>query len=335
MWRYLKVFVFLLPAETAHRLAMVWLELVAFVWRRKKRAPKVPGKGVEVLGLRFPNPIGLAAGLDKGDVVPEAFFAMGFGFVEIGTITPRPQAGNPRPRLFRLAAHGALINRMGFNNPGMQVVAERLTRVKHRPGPIWLNVGKNKDTPNDDAANDYTAAVRTLYPLADAFVINVSSPNTPGLRDLQAEDKLGPLLRATVEAGRDAAARRGVAERPILLKLSPDLADASLGMIVELAIASGIKGLIATNTTLARPVDDPLTAEAGGFSGPQLLPRSTEVLRQLAQAAHGRLALVGVGGVSTAEDAQAKIAAGAQLVEVYSSLIYGGPGHIKRLLARF
>jgi dihydroorotate dehydrogenase len=271
--------------------------------------------------------------LDKGDVVPEAFFAMGFGFVEIGTVTPRPQAGNPRPRLFRLPQHEALINRMGFNNPGMEAVAHRLTRVKHRPGPIWLNIGKNKDTPNDDAAADYTAALRHLYPHADAFVINVSSPNTPGLRDLQAEDKLGPLLRATVDAGRESALRQGCAERPVLLKVSPDLADASLPMIVDLAIAAGIKGLIATNTTLARPVDDPRCKEAGGFSGPQLLPRATAVLSALAQQAAGRLTLVGVGGVRTAADAQAKIDAGAQLVEVYSSLIYGGPGHIKRLLA--
>ncbi len=331
------MFVFWLPAETAHRLGMLWLELVAgWLRRRPPKRPAIaprPALAVQALGMSFAHPVGLAAGLDKGDVVPEALFRLGFAFVEIGTVTPRPQAGNPKPRLFRLPRHEALINRMGFNNPGMEVVALRLARVRHRAGPIWINIGKNKDTPNDDAENDYTAALRTLYVHGDAFVVNVSSPNTPGLRDLQSEEKLAPLLAAVVGAGKDEAARRGVAERPILLKLSPDVADEALPGIVAVAAQARVAGLIATNTTLARPVDDPRCQEPGGFSGPALMVRSTEVLTRLRALAGSRLTLVGVGGVSTADDVRRKQAAGATLVEIYTSFIYGGPGHPRRLVS--
>jgi dihydroorotate dehydrogenase len=313
---------------------MLWLELSS-AWRRRfAKQPKRPRWSerarVEAFGLRFPNRIGLAAGFDKGDVVPEALFALGFGFVEIGTVTPRPQAGNPKPRIFRLTEHHALVNRMGFNNPGADAVAARLAKVRHRAGPIWLNIGKNKDTPNEDAASDYVRALQTLYPFADAFVINISSPNTPGLRDLQAEDKLGPLLAATIQEARACAERFSVPARPVLLKLSPDLADDALPRIARLAEASGLSGLIATNTTLARPVEHANARESGGFSGPALRARASDVVKSLHTAT--ALPIVGVGGVQTKADVEEKIAAGATLVEIYTGFIYGGPGTVKRLL---
>lgn len=338
MWTLLRPILFLFQAETAHHLATAWLRLVSFFWRVRGLTPQpIERRPVDALGLRFANPVGLAAGFDKGVVVPEALFGMGFGFIEIGTVTPRPQAGNPRPRLFRLAGHGAIINRMGFNNPGVSAVAARLAKVKRRGGPIWLNIGKNKDTPNERAADDYIACIHGLYAYADAFVVNISSPNTPGLRDLQAEEVLEPLLAATLAARDDAASRHGGKRVPVLLKLSPDLADAALPGIFAVAQRVGLAGLIATNTTLARPVADPKNVEAGGFSGPALRQRATAVLRQLAEAnarlpAAERLLLVGVGGITTAADANEKLTHGATLVEVYTSLIYGGPSHIRRLL---
>ena len=335
MWPLLRALLFLLPAETAHGLGMWWLEIIS-AWRRRfAQAPRRPTwsrmpDSIEAFGLRFQNRIGLAAGFDKGDVVPEALFGLGFGFVEIGTVTPRPQAGNPRPRLFRISEHHALINRMGFNNPGADAVAKKLARVRHRAGPIWLNIGKNKDTPNDDAASDYVATLQTLYAYADAFVVNISSPNTPGLRDLQSEDKLGPLLRATIAEGKTCAARLGIAPRPVLLKLSPDLADDALPGVAKIAEQVGLSGLIATNTTLARPVEHPVCKEQGGFSGAPLRTRATDVLQRLHAAT--KLPLVGVGGIETRVDVAEKLAAGASLVEVYTGFIYGGPGTVKRLI---
>jgi dihydroorotate dehydrogenase len=325
MWKFLRRLLFWLDAERAHGVAVAWLRLRSRWLRLRPRRPRPTA--LTALGQSFANPLGLAAGFDKGYVVPEALFELGFGFVEIGTITPRPQLGNEKPRLFRLPQHQALINRMGFNNPGADAVAARMARVRHRAGPVWLNIGKNKDTPAADAADDYVRALRTLYPHGDAFVINVSSPNTPGLRDLQAEAALRPLLTAITGA----AAELGGA-RPLLLKIAPDLADDALPGIVELAVELGLSGLIATNTTIARPVTHPLSGEAGGFSGPALRPRATEVLQQLSAAAKGRLLLVGVGGVGSAADVREKLTAGATLVQLYTSLIYGGPAHVKNIL---
>jgi dihydroorotate dehydrogenase len=219
---------------------------------------------------------------------------------------------------------------MGFNNPGMDAVAARLAKVQHRAGPIWLNIGKTKDTPNENAAEDYVKTLRTLYPHADAFVVNISSPNTPGLRDLQAEDKLGPLLSATVAEGAACAARLSLPSRPILLKLSPDLADEALPGIARLAERCGIAGLIATNTTLARPVQHTNAAQAGGFSGAALRTRATDVVKTLHNATD--LPIVGVGGVQSKADVQEKLSAGATLVEVYTGFIYGGPGFVRSLL---
>jgi dihydroorotate dehydrogenase len=278
------------------------------LWRR---VPELP---IRVAGLRFPNPIGLAAGLDKDAVAVAGLFALGFGAVEIGTVTPRPQPGNPRPRVFRRTGERALINRMGFPSEGMDVVAARLERLRFRPGIVGVNVGKNKDTPLDAAADDYRAAAAALARFADYVVVNASSPNTPGLRRLQEPERLAALL-----AGLDVA-------RPTFVKIAPDLASEEIDAIVDVAIAARVAGVIATNTTV---VAEP---EAGGLSGAPLRDRSTEVVRRVARRAAGRIAVIGVGGIATAEDAYAKIRAGASLVQVYTGFIYEGPGLARRLV---
>lgn len=291
------------------------------LWARFAHA-RIPERDpITLWGQRYANRFGIAAGFDKGDVVAKALFALGFGFVEIGTITPRPQPGNPRPRLFRLKAHQALVNRMGFNNLGAQVVAQRLAKLGKLAGPVWINLGKNKDTPNERAADDYVAALRVLQPHGDVFVVNVSSPNTPGLRDLQAEDALRPLLTRVV------AEAKG---KPVLLKLAPDLADNALPGLVKLAREVGLSGLIATNTTIARPVP---SNEAGGLSGAPLRARANDVMKLLHQT-DDTLVLVGVGGVMNAEDFAERRAAGATLVQGYTGFIYGGPGWVRRVLGR-
>jgi dihydroorotate dehydrogenase len=275
-------------------------------------------------GLRFPNPVGLAAGMDKGQVVVPAWFRLGFGFVEIGTVTPRPQKGNPRPRLFRLAEESALINRMGFNNPGAERVARRLARLPRQPGPVGVNVGRNKDTPNERAADDYVAAFRALAPYAQLASINVSSPNTPGLRALQAE--LGTLVAEVVES-RNALRRR----IPVLVKLSPDEPDDRLIGMAQTAQAAGADGIIATNTTIDRSGvrGHPRAAEQGGLSGAPLRERALHVCRLLYR--NVSVPIVGVGGIFTAEDAYARIRAGASLIQIYTALVYEGPGLPRRI----
>jgi len=317
MWSILRAVLFLLPAETAHHLAMAGLKL----WARFARA-RIPERDpITLWGQRYANRFGIAAGFDKGDVVAKALFGLGFGFVEIGTITPRPQPGNPRPRLFRLKAAGGLVNRMGFNNLGAEAVAAKLRKLGPRPGPVWINIGKNKDTPNERAVDDYVIAMRVLQPHGDVFVVNVSSPNTPGLRDLQAESALRPLLtQVLVEA-------KG---KPVLLKLAPDLADDALPGLVKLAREVGLAGLVATNTTIARPVP---SSEAGGLSGAPLRARANDVMKILHRE-DDQLVLVGVGGVMNAEDFAERRAAGATLVQGYTGFIYGGPGWVKKVLRR-
>ncbi len=306
-----------MPAELAHGLAAVVLRFLSRLLPR--RAPPVHDP-IELWGKKYRNRLGLAAGFDKGAVYGNALFRLGFGFVEIGTVTPRPQSGNPKPRLFRLPRSRALINRMGFNNPGADAVAARLARWKNRAGPVWINVGKNKDTPAERAADDYASAVRTLAAEADVFVINVSSPNTPGLRDLQSESALRPI------AERVLAEARG---KPVLLKLAPDLADDAFAGIVALARQVGLAGLIATNTTIARPVSE--SSEAGGLSGAPLKPRALDVLKTI-HAIAPDFFLVGVGGVSTHEDFMERRAAGATLVQGYTAFVYGGPSWPRRVL---
>jgi dihydroorotate dehydrogenase len=281
------------------------------------------------LGLSFPNPVGLAAGFDKHANVYPALAALGFGFVEVGTLTPRPQSGNPKPRLFRLLSDEAIINRMGFNNHGM-IEAQRTFERLPRPAiPIGINLGKNRDTPNEQAADDYRKGLETLYSHGDYFVINISSPNTKGLRDLQHVEALRQLLAAVIQK-RDELAQEQGKKRPVLLKIAPDLTRQQLEEIVATVLDQGIDGIIATNTTLARDsLTSPHHTEAGGLSGRPLAKRSTEMIRQIYGITRGQIPIIGVGGIFTGQDAYEKIRAGAHLVQVYTGMIYRGPSIAK------
>jgi dihydroorotate dehydrogenase len=283
------------------------------------------GSRVQALGLDFPNPIGLAAGFDKDAVAFEALGALGFGFVEVGTLTAQPQPGNPKPRLFRLPRDRALVNRMGFNNCGSARAVARLQRPRRTI--VGVNIGKTKAVPDEQATADYVASARRVGPHADYLVVNVSSPNTPGLRDLQETAKLRPLLQAVREALNEASPARRV---PLLVKISPDLANEDVDAIADLALDLGLDGIIATNTTIRR---DGLRSEggeieacgAGGLSGPPLYERSKEVLSRLRARVGDRLVLISVGGIETAEQARERLQAGATLVQIYTAFIYEGP----------
>ena len=331
MYRLLRALLFLLPAEWAHHLGLVALELLGEArglarWLRQRatRGAATVDLSTTVAGLRFPNCIGLAAGLDKDASAAEGLYALGFGALEVGTVTPRPQPGNPTPRLFRLPSHGALINRMGFNNRGAAEMAARLRELQWRPAPLGINLGKNKDTPLEHATEDYLACVDALARYADYVVINASSPNTPGLRALQAPEVLAGLLKA-VKA-------RLPAGQPLLLKIAPDLAPEAVDAIVDVALASGADGLVATNTTVTRPFEHPLAQEAGGLSGAPVKDPSTAVIRRAYVRSGGKLPILGVGGVRSAEDAWEKLRAGASLVQVYTGLVYEGPGLVRDIL---
>jgi dihydroorotate dehydrogenase len=282
-----------------------------------------PALAVDVLGRRFTNPIGLAAGFDKNAAAIPALMRLGFGFIETGTVTPRPQPGNPRPRLFRLDADAAVINRMGFNNAGLNPYLARLVGRPRCPVMLGANVGINKD--GAEPERDYPVLIAAVAPYADYAVINVSSPNTPGLRDLQGEAQLRAILRAV--------AAQVPNRPPVLVKIAPDLTRDGLAAIVETCVAEGVQGLIVSNTTIARPpgLHSPLARETGGLSGAPLLQPSTAVLARAYLMARGRLALIGVGGVSTGRDALAKIRAGASLVQLYTAFAYAGPALIPRL----
>ena len=312
-----------LDAETAHGVA---LKALAAGLAGRDTGTDDPVLATEAFGLRFRNPIGLAAGFDKDAVAVLPLMRLGFGFVEAGTVTPRPQPGNPRPRLFRLAEDAAVINRMGFNNGGLDGYLARL-RDLPRPLPaiFGANVGINKE--GADPERDYPALYAAVAPFADYVTMNVSSPNTPGLRDLQGEERLASILDAI-------AARRASLDRtpPLLVKIAPDLADDALGPIVNACLTRGVAGLIVSNTTIARP---PLASahakEAGGLSGAPLFAPSTEVLRKVFCIARGRLTLIGVGGIATPEQAYAKIRAGASLIQMYTGFAYAGPALPRRL----
>ena len=284
----------------------------------------------EVFGLKFKNPVGLAAGFDKNAEYIEEMANFGFGFIEIGTVTPKPQPGNDKPRMFRLVNDEALINRMGFNNQGADVAAGRLKHLKNRHGLIiGGNIGKNKITPNQDAVNDYIYCFHALYDYVDYFVVNVSSPNTPGLRDLQEKGPLMHILNTLQELN----SAKPVA-KPILLKIAPDLTDSQLDDIVDIVTETQIAGLIATNTTISRDglVSDPtLVKETGGVSGKPLTKRSTEVIKYIQQKSNGSFPIIGVGGIHSAEDAIEKLNAGASLVQVYTGFIYEGPALIQAI----
>ncbi len=289
----------------------------------------------EVFGLRFANPVGLAAGFDKNGEMMTEMVNMGFGFVEVGTVTPLPQPGNPKPRMFRLPADGALINRMGFNNLGVEVVAARLAAFrKSAKGDqkkliIGGNIGKNKVTSNEDAVNDYIKCFDRLFDVVDYFVVNVSSPNTPGLRALQEKEPLMHLLDTLQQRN-----SKNSSSKPILLKIAPDLTDEQLNDIVEIVQQTGIAGIIATNTTISRKglvSKDELKNETGGLSGKPLTQRSTEVIAYLHKKSGGSFPIIGVGGIHSPEDAMEKLAAGASLIQLYTGFIYEGPGLIKRI----
>ena len=310
----------LLPPETAHRAT---LELAARFGVFLPRAPEDdPRLAVDALGLRFSNPVGLAAGFDKNARAFRAMLRMGFGFVECGTVTPRPQPGNPRPRLYRLREDGAVINRMGFDNDGMERVAERLAHGRN--GIVGINIGANKDS--IDRIADYRTTFARLSPFADYVAVNVSSPNTPGLRGLQNRDELRALLATLIDA-------RAGKKVPLLLKIAPDLDERAMDDIAGVVLQAGIEGLIVTNTTLARPpwLKSRHANETGGLSGKPLFASSTLVLAEMRRRIGTKLVLIGVGGIASGADAYAKIRAGATLVELYTALVYGGTGLLLRV----
>lgn len=321
---------FRLDAERAHDLTMRVLSS-DLVNEFLPAAPEHSSLRQSVLGHTFANPVGLAAGLDKQGTAINAWRSLGFGFAEIGTVTPRPQPGNERPRLFRLPPDKAVINRFGFNSEGAAAVARHLDTSNRRGMRVGINVGRNRDTPNEQAAGDYVRAIEALHPYADYFVVNVSSPNTTGLRALQSEASLRPLLEQCVAAALGASGRA----IPVLVKVSPDMTDGELRRSVDAALEGGAAGVIATNTTLAR--DGLLspglaTHETGGLSGKPLRDRADAACRTLFRHLGRRVPIVGVGGISTAGEAYARIRSGASLVQVYTALIYEGPGLVPRLI---
>jgi len=325
MYPLFRPFLFALDPETAHDLVFAGLDAAAKVGLARVFAPQVPPSPVVAMGLTFPNRVGLAAGLDKNAAHIDALAGLGFGFVECGTVTPRAQPGNPRPRLFRLPEAQALINRMGFNNAGVELFLANAARARY-DGILGLNIGKNFDTPNARAVDDYLACLRAVYARASYVAVNVSSPNTKGLRDLQADDALGALLRALKQEQATLAQTHGK-YTPIVVKIAPDLTPAAVSGIARLLARHLIDGVIATNTTISRDAVKGLrhADEAGGLSGRPLRAQSTGVIRTLAKALDGALPIIGVGGILSGTDAKEKIDAGATLVQIYTGLIYRGP----------
>jgi len=314
-----------LPPETAHRLT---IRALAAGLAPRHPIAATPNLAVKRWRRTFPNPVGLAAGFDKHAEVPDAMLGFGFGFVEVGTITPRPQPGNPKPRLFRLKEDEALINRFGFNSEGLPAAAARLRARARKGGIVGANIGKNRDTQDD--IGDYVQGVAMLAPLADYLTINVSSPNTPGLRNLQRKSTLARLIER-VMAARQAAVSRD--PPPLLIKIAPDLAPDERRDIAQVALASGIDGLIVANATVARPptLRSRHAPEPGGLSGPVLFEPSTALLAEMYRLTHGKLPLIGTGGIASGADAYAKIRAGASLVQLYTALVYHGPGLVERI----
>ncbi len=283
----------------------------------------------EVCGIAFPNPVGLAAGCDKNGKAIPIWSSFGFGFVETGTVTALPQPGNPKPRVFRFPEHGALVNRLGFNSDGSEVVAKRIAKLrrgKKLPLPLGINIGKTKLVSGDDATlDDYRTSFRRLSRLAEFIVINVSSPNTPGLRQWQEKDKLASLLKMLSEDGKALALKRSTAPIPLFVKISPDMTESAMAEVVEVVFEAEISGIIATNTTITREGSVAHLEQTGGLSGKPLKSRATEVIRVLHRLTEGKLPLIGVGGIFTAEDAYERIQAGASLVQIYTAMIYEGP----------
>lgn len=316
---------FALDPEQAHHAALSSLDIAAKLGLAQALLPRVPPDPVTVMGLAFPNRVGLAAGLDKNAAHIDGLAAFGFGFIECGTVTPRAQPGNPKPRLFRVVEAQALINRMGFNNHGVARLLENASRASWR-GVLGLNIGKNFDTPNEHAAADYVMCLRAVYQRASYVAINVSSPNTKGLRDLQSEGALAALL-ATLKEQQAALADQYGKYTPLVLKVAPDLDSGDIATVARLLVTHRIDGVIATNTTVSRAAVHgmPCAGEGGGLSGGPLRAQATAVVRQLSKALDGALPIIGVGGILSGEDAREKIEAGASLVQIYTGLVYRGP----------
>jgi dihydroorotate dehydrogenase len=318
---------FRLDPEVAHELTLKALSAMGSA-AALLGAGADKGEARTVMGIEFPNPVGLAAGLDKNGAYIDALGALGFGFLEIGTVTPRPQPGNPKPRMFRLEEHEAIINRLGFNNHGVEKLLRNVERASYR-GVLGINIGKNADTPIERAADDYLACLEAVYDQASYVTVNISSPNTTNLRDLQSSEKLDELLGA-LKARRDALAQRYGRVKPMLVKVAPDLDGEQIAAIARLALKHGLDGLIATNTTVSREAvaGHRHERQTGGLSGRPLLAPSTRVLAKLANALQGRMPLVGVGGILSGADARAKADSGASLVQVYTGFVYRGPALI-------
>ncbi len=325
MYSLMQALLFRLPEETSHHLGMRGIALAKRFCLTRLVAPGLIEKPVEVMGIRFPNPVGLAAGLDKDAKYINGLAALGFGFIEVGTVTPKPQPGNPLPRLFRLPEAQAIINRMGFNNLGVDHLVEQVKKAKFK-GVLGINIGKNKDTPAENAVDDYLICMRKVYAYASYITVNLSSPNTPGLRDLQFGEPLEQLLSQLKAAQSELTQQHG-RYVPVAVKIAPDMAPDDIANVAAVFLELGIDGVIATNTTIEREAVKHLKhgAEAGGLSGAPVREKSTEVIRELSKHLKGKIPIIGVGGIMRGEDAAEKIAAGASLVQIYSGFIYAGP----------
>lgn len=335
MYQLIKPILFQLDPENAHHFVTGGLRVANRIWgvkRLLKSSYQITDSRLEreVFGLKFKNPLGLAAGFDKNAAFIEDLEGFGFGFIEIGTVTPLPQPGNDKPRMFRLPSDAALINRMGFNNQGVDVVAHRLSQIDRKSLVIGGNIGKNKITPNEDALSDYIKCFDRLFDVVDYFVVNVSSPNTPGLRELQEKEPLKHILNSLQQRN-----KKDDISRPILLKIAPDLTNSQLDDIIEIVAETKIAGVIATNTTISRDglsSPESVSKESGGLSGKPLTVRSTEVIRYLSENSNKGFIIIGVGGIHSSEDAIEKINAGASLVQIYTGFIYEGPDLVSRIL---
>ena len=329
MYDWIRPWLYCLDAERAHELTVRGLRmshgigLTSVLGSRGVEAP------VSCAGLTFPNPLGLAAGMDKDAKAVDAFGALGFGFVEVGTLTPLPQPGNPKPRLVRIPGKRAVINRMGFNNHGVEAAVERLRRRRFK-GIVGVNIGKNKDTPQEEAARDYVTCFDAVYDVADYIAVNISSPNTERLRELQGEDELPGLLSA-IAAARGRNEDRTGKRVPLFVKISPDMDDDELSRVADTLLAAGVDGIIATNTTIDRKAVPDHRDEPGGLSGAPLTERSRQVVAHLRASVGPDVPLVGVGGIMTADDAMAMLDAGADLVQLYTGLVYGGPELVRAI----
>lgn len=326
MYDALRPWLFKLDAETAHRWTLYGLGVAQRSGLMRFVAHPPPQDfPVRAFGIDFPNPVGLAAGLDKNGEHLDALGALGFGFIEIGTVTPKPQPGNPRPRMFRLPEREAIINRLGFNNEGADALLRNVQQSHYR-GVLGINIGKNAATPNERAIGDYLFCLERVYPLGSYITVNISSPNTKGLRELQGADELPRLLGALRERHEQLASQHRV-RKPLLLKIAPDLDDAQMDAIARAVLDAGVDGLICTNTTTDRSAiaDESLANEAGGLSGKPLFEKSTAILRGMAQRIGGKIPLVGVGGIVSGSDAADKLDAGAALVQIYTGMVYRGP----------